>query len=111
ILPLDARAASATLGDIRDARDTALELRSQVASAIVCDTSLGALILSPESPASSSAAGYAAPIEANGSAWTFVANDSAETWVPARITSVGSARPGPCATAGPLLDATSLSAT
>src|SRR5262245_17958001 len=38
ILPIDLRALSSGLGDIRDARDTSLEVRATIASAVVCDT-------------------------------------------------------------------------
>src|SRR5512146_3103343 len=38
ILPVDIRALSAAAGDLRDARDTALEIRSTIASGVVCDT-------------------------------------------------------------------------
>src|SRR5947209_7024825 len=44
ILPIDLRALSAADGDVRDARDTSIEIRQTIVSAIVCDTAPGALI-------------------------------------------------------------------
>ena len=41
MLPIDVRAASSVAGDIRDARDTRIELRGTIASAVVCDTAGG----------------------------------------------------------------------
>src|SRR5439155_17735466 len=38
VLPIELRGASSAGGDIREARDTAIELRASIASAVVCDT-------------------------------------------------------------------------
>src|SRR4051794_2584223 len=45
ILPIHLRSARAA--DIREARDTSLELRATIASAVICDTSSSALVLAP----------------------------------------------------------------
>ena len=51
VLPIELRGASPGAGDIREARDTAIELRSSIATAVVCDTLGGSIVLAPASPA------------------------------------------------------------
>ncbi|HEY6826747.1 MAG TPA: prepilin-type N-terminal cleavage/methylation domain-containing protein, partial [Gemmatimonadaceae bacterium] len=46
-LPIDLRGVSPAAGDIREARDTALEVRATIASAVVCDTAGRSIILGP----------------------------------------------------------------
>ncbi|HET7372166.1 MAG TPA: prepilin-type N-terminal cleavage/methylation domain-containing protein [Gemmatimonadaceae bacterium] len=103
ILPVDIRALSATAGDLRDARDTVLEMRSTIASGVVCDTAQRSLVLPPATDGTDAYASYMAPIEAGDSAWLFTPTDSADTWQAHAITSVGSAPPGQCAAGGPRL--------
>lgn len=103
ILPVDIRALSPAAGDVRDARDTALEMRSTIASGVVCDTAARSLVLPPATDGADTYASYTSPIEAGDSVWLFTPGDSMDTWQPRAITSVGSASPGQCATGGPLL--------
>lgn len=103
ILPIDIRALSAAAGDIRDARDTALEMRGTIASGVVCDTVGRSLVLPPATDGADTYASYMQPIEAGDSVWLFTPTDSLDTWQPHAITSVGSAAPGQCASGGPLL--------
>ena len=59
--PLLAQLRTLSPEDLRDARDTALELRATIASAIVCDTTATALVLAPAARDQRFAA-FAAPI-------------------------------------------------
>lgn len=103
ILPVDIRALSAAAGDLRDARDTALEIRSTIASGIVCDTVARSLVLPPPAGGADTYASYMAPIEPGDSVWLFTPTDSVDAWQPHAITSVGSGPPGQCASGGPRL--------
>lgn len=103
ILPVDLRALSAAGGDVRDARDTALEMRGTIASGVVCDTAGRAIVLAPPVDGADSYASYTSPVEAGDSVWLFTPADSLDTWHPHAITSIGSAPPGQCAGGGPLL--------
>jgi hypothetical protein len=106
ILPIDLSSIASGAGDIREARDTAIELRATIASAVVCDTLNGSAILAPAVNSASTYAGFLNPIAAGDSAWLLVA-DSSETWRAMQITGVAPARAGPCHSLGPTLDATS----
>jgi hypothetical protein len=104
ILPVDLRALSPTLGDVRDARDTAIELRATIASGVVCDTAANALILAP--PGADSGAVYAASIggvSIGDTVWLLGAGDSARAWRPFAVAFSGAARAGQCAPGGPRL--------
>ena len=104
ILPVDLRALSPSLGDIRDARDTALELRATIASGVVCDTAPNALILAPS--IGDSGAVYATSIAAvspGDTAWLLGTGDSANAWRPFAVTLSASTRAGQCAAGGPHL--------
>jgi hypothetical protein len=96
---------SSGAGDIREARDTALEIRTTVASAVACDTAAGRVVLSPPSGGASAYASIATPIESGDTAWILSPTDTAETWRPFRVASVSSAPAGDCAATGPRLDA------
>jgi hypothetical protein len=97
ILPIDVRAASSAAGDVREARDTSLELRSIIASAVVCDTTGGSVVLAPATSGAETYASGVSGIVSGDTAWVLNANDSTETWRPSRVTSVNSFRAGPCA--------------
>ena len=91
-------------GDIREARDTAIEFRSTIAAAIVCDTSAGAVILPPTSDTAPAFASITQSVEAGDSAWMLTPDDSSDVWTAARITYVAAASAGECAPLGPALD-------
>jgi prepilin-type N-terminal cleavage/methylation domain-containing protein len=110
ILPSDARALTPSDGDIRDARDTAFEFRSTIASAIVCDTTAGGVMLAPPSAGASTLANFTQSIEAGDSVWILSPDDPGDQWRAASVTSAASATPGPCADVGPTLDAAQRSA-
>ncbi|HEY9225576.1 MAG TPA: prepilin-type N-terminal cleavage/methylation domain-containing protein, partial [Gemmatimonadaceae bacterium] len=97
ILPIDLRSAASAAGDIREARDTSIELRATIASAVVCDTTASGLLLAPDYTGSASA------ITAGDSAWLFDARDSGDVWKPRRIMAATTAPSGQCAALGPTL--------
>lgn len=108
ILPIDLRGASSTAGDIREARDTSIELRATIASTVVCDTAAGALILSPAVPGETTFGSYLTPIAAGDTAWIFTPGDSADRWMPYDVASSASSGAGSCAPVGPQLSAPAL---
>ncbi len=103
ILPIDLRGASAADGDIREARDTAIELRTTIASAVICDTGAAALVLSPAIDAPDTYAGTVASIAVGDTAWLLVPGDSLDSWRPYRVASSGAAPAGTCLALGPRL--------
>src|SRR5262245_32626979 len=105
ILPIDIRALAPALGDIREARDTSLEIRATIATGVVCDTGSAAMILAPAVNDVVSFASVATPIEPGDSAWLLSPNDSSETWVPHRIDAVRSGGARQCDARGPALEA------
>jgi prepilin-type N-terminal cleavage/methylation domain-containing protein len=103
MLPGDFRAASVAAGDVREATDSSLELRETIASAVICDTLRGSVVLAPFVGGDDSfAAGLSAPA-ADDTAWILTAADSASRWLPFRIASATAARPGQCVAGGPRL--------
>jgi prepilin-type N-terminal cleavage/methylation domain-containing protein len=102
ILPIDIRAASSVGGDFRDARDSSVELRGTIASAVVCDTAGASIVLAPATGNAQSYAGFLSAVATGDTAWVF-AGDSADTWRPFRVASSGLDRGGACAPQGPTL--------
>lgn len=88
ILPLDLRAISSEGGDIRpgEARDTSLEIRATVATAIVCPANDGALLLAPALGARGRPS--AALIEIGDTLWLLRDGDEGERWSPAQVAGV-----------------------
>ncbi|HTI64091.1 MAG TPA: prepilin-type N-terminal cleavage/methylation domain-containing protein [Gemmatimonadaceae bacterium] len=105
LLPIQLRAVSAAGGDLRDARDTALEVRGTIASGVVCDIANNSLILAAPTPGSETYASYATSIQPGDTAWLYVTGALADAWLPYAVTSVASANAGPCAARGPRLGA------
>jgi len=110
ILPIDLRALSRGAGDIREALDTALEFRATIASAVVCDTAGGSIVLTPPTSDASAFTSMEAPIAAGDSIWLLSGTDSIAPWASARILSTGSAQAGQCAPSGPRLVGAALTA-
>jgi len=104
ILPIDIRALAPALGDIREARDTSLEIRATIASGVVCDTGSAAIALAPAVDNVASFASVATTIAPGDSAWLLSPNDSTETWTPHRIDAVRSGEGRQCDARGPTLD-------
>jgi hypothetical protein len=109
ILPIDVRMASSVAGDIREARDTSIELRGTIASAVVCDTAGGGVVLSPATADPYTYAGFASAVTAGDTAWVLLATDTSGGWRPYRVSSSAAFRAGPCAALGPRLAASALS--
>src|SRR5262245_46609610 len=105
ILPIDIRALAPTLGDIREARDTALEIRATIAGGVVCDTGGAAIILAPSVNDVVSFAAVATTIEPGDAAWLHLTNDASEPWTANRIDAVRSGGAGQCDARGPVLEA------
>ncbi|HVE33467.1 MAG TPA: prepilin-type N-terminal cleavage/methylation domain-containing protein [Gemmatimonadaceae bacterium] len=103
MLPIDLRAVSPASGDIREARDTSLEIRATIASAIVCDTGGHTLTLGPALSGTDTFAAFLATVAAGDTAWVLDTRDAAEGWIPRRVTSVSSTTAARCANGGPVL--------
>ena len=101
-LPIDLRAVSPASGDIREARDTALEVRATIASAVVCDTGGHTLTLGPALSGTDTFAAFLATLAAGDTAWLLDTRDAAERWIPRRVTSVSSTTAARCANGGPV---------
>jgi prepilin-type N-terminal cleavage/methylation domain-containing protein len=112
LLPVDLRAIATGAGDIRagEARDTSLEFRATIASAIVCDISGGRVVLAPPATAGATFASLLATPQANDTTWLLATSDTAEVWRPRRITAVLPAPSGNCAAGAPTLSGPSLAA-
>jgi prepilin-type N-terminal cleavage/methylation domain-containing protein len=105
ILPIDLRALAPASGDIREARDTSLEIRATIASGVVCDTSGTAITLAPTVDDVVSFASIATSIEPGDSAWLLMATDTGEIWAPHRVGEVLSGATRGCGARGPDLGA------
>jgi hypothetical protein len=109
ILPVDLRSVDPAQGDIPagEARDTSIQFRSTVATAVVCDTIAGSLILAPSAMGAPAFTSTLLSPQANDTAW-FIVVDSTETWEAHVISSVGSSGGGQCASGGPVLTGSAL---
>jgi len=105
VLPIELRGLAVDGGDLREGRDTAVEFRSTVASAVVCDTIPGGIVLAPAASGPSPFAGFLTSITDGDTAWLLTAGDSADRWTPLAIASTGTVAGGACDSAGPSLDA------
>jgi hypothetical protein len=106
-LPVELRSASSSGGDIREARDTSLEIRGTIASAVVCDTTKGALVFAPAiGGAGTRASILSAPVVGD-TAWLWSPVEGTP-WHPYVISKVGSVAGAACAPAGPTLAAAEL---
>jgi len=105
LLPVELRMIAIDAGDLREARDTAVEFRSTIASAVVCDTIAGGVVLAPAEGRDSTYAGFMTSINAGDTAWMLSALDSADQWSSYAIASAARVAGGACNTAGPKLSA------
>jgi hypothetical protein len=103
ILPIDLHGVSVAAGDIREARDTSIELRATIASAVVCDTTSNGFVLAPVAAGATTYASYLTAIDAGDTVWVFTPTDSVDEWRPFSISGVGTSSPNQCATRGPRL--------
>jgi len=116
LMPVDLRALSPGGGDVRDARDTSLEIRATIATAVVCDTGASRIVLAPAvAPPTTrrslgsgsdraSYASYSTPVVAGDTAWFLSESDTSERWTPVPIAGIVAAPSGPCVGAAPRLD-------
>src|SRR5262245_25894079 len=113
ILPIDLRGVAVGAGDIRagEARDTSIEFRATIASAVVCDITSGRVILAPASTSGTRFSGFLATPQPNDTAWLLTAIDTSETWRPHRIVATTTAAAGTCAQGAPTLSGTALNDT
>lgn len=103
ILPIDLRGVSVASHDIREARDTSIELRGTIASGVVCDTISNGLIIAPTSSGPSAYASYLTAIDVGDTAWVFTPTDSVDDWRPYVVATAGTSLPRQCASRGPQL--------
>jgi len=108
ILPIDIRMASSVAGDVRDARDTSIEVRGTIASAVVCDATANGLVLAPATADAYSYAAFGSSVSAGDTAWLLIASDTSGVWRPYRVASSAPFRAGPCAATGPQLSSPAL---
>jgi hypothetical protein len=78
-------------------------MRATIASAVVCDTVPGGVILAPASAGSETYADYGPTIEAGDTAWVLSTIDSLEAWTAHRVLASGTRAAGDCASLGPIL--------
>ena len=107
VLPIELRGLAIDAGDLREARDTAVEFRSTIASAVVCDTIPGGLVLAPAASGTPAFAGFLTPIAEGDTAWLLVPGDSLDSWTPLTVVTTGTVAGGACGPSGPSLDAAS----
>ena len=114
ILPTDLRGVATGSGDIRggEARDTAIEFRGTIASAVVCDTTAFGVVLAPAGPGVTGFASFLTPIEAGDTAWVYSSREPLDEWRPYRVASVANLAAGAatCAQLGPTLTGSERSA-
>lgn len=102
ILPIDVRAVSSVAGDVREARDTSLELRGLIASSVVCDTAARSIVLAPATADAQTYGSFLSTVAVGDTAWVLLA-DSADAWRPFRVGASAAYRAGACAPQGPRL--------
>ena len=105
LLPTDLRVLGSAAGDLREARDTALEARGTIATAVVCDTARGSVVLAAGTDSADTYTSYATSIQPGDTAWLYQSVNGNESWVPRAINSVAATAAGRCAPIGPLLRA------
>jgi hypothetical protein len=90
LIPMDLRSLSSVSEDIRSgqARDTSVELRAAIASAVVCEGAPGTLLLAPYLAANGRNA--PPPIQVGDTLWLLTDADGNETWRPVATTAVRS---------------------
>ena len=110
ILPVDLRGVGVSAGDIRsgEARDTSLEFRATIASAIVCDVTGGHVILAPTSTSGTTFSGFLTTPQPNDTAWLLTTIDTSEAWLPRRIVAAAMAAAGNCTPGAPMLTGAAL---
>ena len=90
LMPIALRSIAVTEGDIPagGARDTSLEFRATIATAVVCDSGRGSLVLAPTSVDSPRLASILTTPEVGDTIWSLTLSGGGETWTPRPITGV-----------------------
>jgi hypothetical protein len=102
VLPMDLRALWPAGADIREARDTSLELRATLGIGVVCDTSGGRLTLAPSLGGAATLAAFQAPPDSGDTAWV-LSPTSDDVWRARRVIGQSSVPGATCAVGGPTL--------
>ena len=110
ILPIDLRGVAVGAGDIRsgEARDTSLEFRATIVSAVICDVANDRVVLAPTSASDTAFASFLTPPQANDTAWMLAVIDTNESWLPRRIVATTATAAGNCAQGAPTLTGAAL---
>lgn len=103
ILPIDLSSLASGSGDIREARDTSIEIRATIASAVICDTIAGGIVLSPVGSAARTYGSILTSLSAGDTAWVLLPDDSTEGWTPRQIVANAPARTTTCSASAPWL--------
>jgi hypothetical protein len=84
LVPVVLRAIAPGEGDIPagGARDTSLEFRSAIATAVVCDSGLGSLVLAPVTVEAPHLASVLTRPDAGDTVWSLTLTATGETWTP-----------------------------
>jgi hypothetical protein len=90
LVPISVRAISPGEGDISAAaaRDTSLEFRATIATAIVCDSGHGSVVLAPTGTDQPHLASVLTRPDAGDTAWALIVSGIVESWRPYPITGV-----------------------
>ena len=109
IVAIDLRGVDPAQGDIPagEARDTSIQFRSVVSTAVICDTQPGIVVLAPGAAGATAFASTISAPQANDTAWLFT-SDTTDRWEPHVIGAVGTTAAGQCASGGPALSGPAL---
>lgn len=90
LMPIALRSIAPGEGDIPPggARDTSLEFRATIATAVVCDSGHGSLVLAPVRAEPPHLASILERPDAGDTSWSLVMTDAGENWTPRPITAV-----------------------
>lgn len=90
LLPIALRSIAPGDGDIPSgaARDTSLEFRATIATAVVCDSGHGSLVLAPARTDPPRLASILERPDAGDTVWSLTTNETGEVWTPRAITGV-----------------------
>jgi prepilin-type N-terminal cleavage/methylation domain-containing protein len=103
VLPIELRGLGALGGDLRDARDTAVEFRGTIASAVICDTLSSAVVLAPADSGVSTFASFLSAVAPGDTAWILTPGDSSDQWNAFSIASAAFTSGGGCRLSVPSL--------
>lgn len=97
VLPLDLRGLAPEDVRVSEARDTSIEVRANIASAVVCDTAGGNVILAAKARDSLTYTSMVRDPERGDTAWVLDATGDSARWSPVAIDTAFVLAAGPCA--------------